>query len=99
STWRAMPSEHGWLKLTRAPEEGMPLLDFVESPTKRVELKLAFETVLRTGEPIEMCCVCGARNWMVKMSPWKHNQEVVGLIYQVSDQTKITELQNALYQA
>ena len=99
STWRDKPLEHGWLKLSRAPEEGMPLLDFVENPTKRVELKLAFETVLRTGVSIEMCCTCGSRNWMVKMSPWKHNQEVVGLIYQVSDQTKITELQNALHQS
>jgi PAS domain S-box-containing protein len=99
STWREMPPEHGWLRLTSAPEEGMPLLEFVENPTKRVELKLGFETVLRTGEAIEMCCVSGGRNWLVKISPWQHNAEVVGLIYQVSDQTKITELQNALYQA
>lgn len=99
STWRNMPSEHGWLHFHKAPEEGMPLLEFVECPTKRIELKLAFETVLRTGEPIEMCCVSGTKNWLVKMSPWRHNREVVGLIYQVSDQTKVTELQNALYQA
>lgn len=99
STWKEMPEEHGWLKLTRAPEEGMPLLDFVENPTKRVELKLAFETVLRSGEPIEMCCVSGQKNWLVKISPWEHNEEIVGLIYQVTDQTKLIELQTALYQA
>lgn len=99
STWREMPAEHGWLNLARAPEEGVPLLEFVESPTKRVELKLAFETVLRTGEPIEMCCASGGKNWLVKVSPWQHNADIVGLIYQVTDQTKLTELQTALYQA
>jgi two-component system, cell cycle sensor histidine kinase and response regulator CckA len=99
STWRGLPEEHGWLKVTRPPQEGTPLLDYVDAPTKRVELKLAFETVLRTGEAIEMYASSGGKHWLVKISPWKHGKEVVGLIYQVSDQTKVNELQNALYQA
>lgn len=99
STWREMPEEHGWLKLTRPPKEGMSLLDFVESATKKVELKLAFESVLRTGEAIEMYANYNGKHWLVKISPWQHGREVVGLIYQVSDQTKVNELQNALYQA
>ncbi|MGZ8938138.1 MAG: PAS domain S-box protein, partial [Limisphaerales bacterium] len=99
STWREMPEEHGWLKLTRTPKEGMSLLDFAESATKKVELKLAFESVLRTGEAIEMYANYNGKHWLVKISPWQHGREVVGLIYQVSDQTKVNELQNALYQA
>lgn len=99
STWREMPEEHGWLKLSRPPVEGMPLLELVENPSKRVELKLAFETVLRTGEAIEMYANDQGRHWLVRISPWQHGKEVVGLIYQVSDQTKVNELQTALYQA
>ncbi len=99
STWRAFPEDHGWLKVTRPPQQGALLLDYVESPAKRVELKLTFETVLRTGEAIEMYANYGGKHWLVKISPWKHDKEVVGLIYQVSDQTKVNELQNALYQA
>ena len=99
STWREMPAEHGWLKLTRAPREGMPLLELVENPAKRVELKLAFEAVLRSGEAIEMCANYSGKHWLVRISPWQHGREVAGLIYQVSDQTKVNELQTALYQA
>ena len=99
STWRDMPEDHGWLKLTHPPQEGMSILEFVENPTKRVELKLAFETVLRTGEAIEMYANYAGKHWLVRISPWQHGKEVVGLIYQVSDQTKVNELQNALYQA
>jgi two-component system, cell cycle sensor histidine kinase and response regulator CckA len=99
STWRAMPEEHGWLKLTRAPQQGVSLLDFVVNPTKRVELKLAFESVLATGEAIEMYANYSSKHWLVKISPWQHGKEIAGLIYQVSDQTKVNELQNALYQA
>jgi two-component system cell cycle sensor histidine kinase/response regulator CckA len=35
----------------------------------------------------------------VRIAPWQHANQTVGLIYQVSDQTKLNELQNALYQA
>lgn len=99
STWRGLPQEHGWLKVTHTPQAGKPLLDYVDVPGKRAELKRAFETVLRTGEAIELYANYGGKHWLVKISPWKHGKEVVGLIYQVSDQTKVNELQNALYQA
>ncbi|HTG43468.1 MAG TPA: PAS domain S-box protein [Verrucomicrobiae bacterium] len=99
STWQGMPAEHGWLKVSRPPQEGMPLLDFVENPTKKVELKLAFETVLSTGEAIETYANTSDKHWLVRISPWQHGAEVVGLIYQVSDQTKVNELQTALYQS
>ena len=99
STWRGLPQEHGWLKVSHAPQEGKALLDYVDNPAKRVELKLAFETVLRTGEAVEMYGNYGGKHWLVKVSPWKHGHDVVGLIYQVSDQTKVNELQTALYQA
>jgi PAS domain S-box-containing protein len=99
NTWLDMPEEHGWLRLNRPPREGMPLLDLVENPTKRVELKLSFENVLRTGEPIELCGTSDGKHWLVRIAPWQHANQTVGLIYQVSDQTKLNELQNALYQA
>jgi PAS domain S-box-containing protein len=99
STWRHLPEEHGWLKLDRAPQEGLPLLDLVPDPMKKGELKRAFETVLRTGDAVELYANYSGQHWLVKVSPWLHGKEVVGLIYQVSDQTKINELQNALYQA
>jgi two-component system, cell cycle sensor histidine kinase and response regulator CckA len=99
STWRSLPEEHGWLKMIQPPQAGKSLLDYVDAPGKRVELKLAFETVLRTGEAVELYANYGGRHWYGKISPWKHGKEVVGLIYQVSDQTKVNELQNALYQA
>jgi PAS domain S-box-containing protein len=99
STWRDMPEEHGWLKLDRAPQEGLPLLDLVPDVVKKGELKRAFENVLRTAEAVELYANYSGKHWLVKISPWHHGKDVVGLIYQVSDQTKINELQNALYQA
>lgn len=99
STWREMPEEHGWLKVDRAPHEGLPILDLVPDPAKKTELRLAFDTVLRTGEAIELYANYSGKHWLVKISPWQHGKDLVGLIYQVSDQTKINELQNALYQA
>ncbi|HEV8543470.1 MAG TPA: PAS domain S-box protein [Verrucomicrobiae bacterium] len=99
NTWLDMPPEHGWLKLTSPPREGLPLLDLIENPMKRVEVKLAFETVLRTGEAIDMYANSDGKHWHVRIAPWQHGKETVGLIYQVSDQTKVNELQNALYQA
>lgn len=99
STWKNLPPEHGWLKISTAPEEGTPFLDLVENPAKRPELKLALETALRTGDSIELCTSANGKHWMVKISPWEHLEEVSGLIYQVVDQTRINELQTALYQA
>jgi PAS domain S-box-containing protein len=99
STWKQFPSGHGYFQIDRAPEEGMSLLDFVENPVKRLELKLSLEDVLKTGEPLEFCVDTKGKNWLTKISPWQHSGQIAGLIYQVSDQTKLTELQNALYQA
>ncbi|HET6408377.1 MAG TPA: PAS domain S-box protein [Chthoniobacteraceae bacterium] len=99
STWRDLPQDHGWLKLTRPPQEGMSLLDYVENPSKKVELKRALESVLQSGEAVEMYANYSGKHWLVRISPWQHGKNVVGLIYQVSDQTKVNELQNALYQA
>jgi two-component system cell cycle sensor histidine kinase/response regulator CckA len=99
NTWRDLPDEHGWLHVTRAPQEGAPLLDYVENPAKRVELRLAFDTVLETGEALDLYADTGEKHWLVRISPWQHRDQIVGLLYQVSDQTKINELQNALYQA
>ena len=99
STWREMPEEHGWLKVTRPPRAGVSLLELVENANRRAELRRAFESVLRTGEAIEMYANYSGKHWLVRISPWQHGKDVVGLIYQVTDQTKVNELQNALYQS
>ncbi len=99
STWKQLPEEHGWLKLSRPPEEGALLLDYVDNPAKRAELRIAFESVMETGEVLDMYASGGGKHWLVRISPWRHGSQMAGLLYQVSDQTKINELQNALYQA
>jgi two-component system, cell cycle sensor histidine kinase and response regulator CckA len=99
STWYDFPTEHGWLNLAKPPQAGVLLLDYVDNPGKRVELKLALESVLETGEPIDLYANEDGKHWLVRISPWQHGSEVVGLLYQVSDQTKINQLQAALLQA
>ncbi|MGN6384972.1 MAG: PAS domain S-box protein [Verrucomicrobiota bacterium] len=99
STWKQLPENHAYFQLSRAPREGDLLLEFIPDPIKRIEVKLAFEDVLKTGEALEFCIEGNNRSWLTKISPWEHSGEIVGLIYQVSDQTKLAELQNALYQA
>jgi len=97
--WRNYPAEHGLLKLEGPPKTGVSLLDLVPNPAKRLEMKLAFESVLRTGEQAEFCSSTAGRHWVSKISPWKQGTEVAGLICKVSDNTKLHELQSALYQA
>jgi two-component system cell cycle sensor histidine kinase/response regulator CckA len=41
----------------------------------------------------------GKREWLVSISPLKDGDSVVGIIYKVADQTRIHELQSALFQA
>ncbi|HTH47798.1 MAG TPA: ATP-binding protein, partial [Candidatus Limnocylindria bacterium] len=39
------------------------------------------------------------RHWAVRISPWVKNEEIIGLVYTVTDQTSYRELQNQLFHA
>ena len=98
--WRKMPEQHGWLTITTPPETGMPLLDFVVDPERRSELNYLFESVLAKGEPHHMEVTDSQKRcWNIKISPWQQSNEKVGLIYIVTEHTKIHELQRQLFQA
>jgi two-component system, cell cycle sensor histidine kinase and response regulator CckA len=100
SGWQKMPSEHGWLSLPGAPEAGRPFLDYVENGERREELRKILGAVLATGESREMQVSSpDRRHWAVKISPWIHSDEVIGLIYAVTDQTAVRELQAQLFHA
>ncbi|MEW6305787.1 MAG: PAS domain S-box protein, partial [Verrucomicrobiota bacterium] len=97
--WRKLPAEHGWLCVREAPRAGAPLLDFVPQFEQRAQLGRLFEQALSTRQPLEFQTQCGGRHWFARVSPWLHAGEVIGLIYQVTDQTGFHQLQNQLYQA
>ncbi|HEY1171418.1 MAG TPA: PAS domain S-box protein [Verrucomicrobiae bacterium] len=97
--WRKFPAEHGWLDMKQAPRTGAYLLDHVRSLEQKEQLRGYFEQALYTRQPVEFQTNCGGRHWFSRISPWLHAGEVIGLIYQVSDQTGFHKLQNQLYQA
>ncbi|HYE32336.1 MAG TPA: PAS domain S-box protein [Methylomirabilota bacterium] len=96
---RRMGLTHGLLHFPQPPEAGMSLLEFVAEPIKRTELRLVFEQALSDGKVAEMCSAStDGKHWHIKISPWKHEEKIVGLLYQVTDQSSINELRNSLYQ-
>jgi PAS domain S-box-containing protein len=97
---KTMPREHGWLNLPSEPKAGDQFLDYVESPGRRADLARIFQEVLSTGTPQEI--VAGSPRgyqWLMKVAPWFHQGEILGLIYVVNDRTKFHELERQLYQA
>ncbi|MGV3755571.1 MAG: PAS domain S-box protein [Verrucomicrobiota bacterium] len=97
--WRKFPAEHGWLELRQSPKTGSCLLDYVPQLEQKEQLRDYFERTLNTRQPFEFQTSCGGRHWFSRISPWLHAGEVIGLIYQVADQTSFHKLQNQLYQA
>jgi len=98
--WKKFPAQHGWLHLKNPPQTGDLFLDYVADPVRSVELQVVFASVLRNGQVMEYhVSGPGRHEWVVKISPLKHNKSIIGLIYIVSDHTKIQELQTQLYQA
>lgn len=98
--WRRLPVHHGFLTLQEPPQTGRCLLDFVEDPAKRAELRTNFVKVLVEGRPQEHRISQGdGRYWLVNIIPWRHEEEIRGLIYKVTDNTQFINLQNQLYQA
>jgi two-component system cell cycle sensor histidine kinase/response regulator CckA len=98
--WKKLPPQHGWLDVVTPPEAGQRLLDYVNNPEKRAELEALFNQVLAEGKPQEIqASPLGGRHWLIKIAPWLHEDEVRGLLYIVTDQTKIHQIQRQLYQA
>jgi PAS domain S-box-containing protein len=99
--WKKLPPAHGWLQLDAAPESGRSLLEYVPEAARRAELQGLFESVLATQQPkeIEVCSGDRRYHWLVKITPWRHEREVQGLIYTVTDHSYLHQLQSQLYQA
>lgn len=98
--WKKLPRQHGWLDTTTPPAAGRRLLEYVPNAEKRAELESAFRAVLADGKPQEIqAAPPGGQHWLIKVAPWFHAGEVCGLLYIVTDQTKIHQIQRQLYQA
>lgn len=98
--WRKFPPEHGGLCLRQPPQAGACFLDYVPDEDQRAELKFLFTLVLVDGQPQELeMTSADKRRWHVKIAPWKLANEIVGLLYVVTDQTRLHELQRQLFQA
>ena len=98
--WQRLPTQHGWLTLQEPPEPGRSLLDYVADPARRAELRTMFINVLMEGRPQEHgASQTDGHHWLIHIVPWRHEGEVRGLIYKVTDNTQFINLQNQLYQA
>ncbi len=98
--WKQFPAHHGWLELKSTPQAGHSLLDYIADPHKQSELKIVFESVLAEGNPREFrTAAADGHHWLIQIIPWRHEEEIRGLIYKVTDNTQFTALQNQLYQS
>ncbi len=98
--WKRLPNRHGWLRLEAGPEAGRSLFEYVEEPRKRTELEEVFQSVIQQGQAREIRYKSDdGHHWVTNVVPWRHEGEIRGLIYKVTDQTHFIGLQNQLYQA
>jgi len=98
--WRHLSRAHGGLHFDGPPTIGRPLLDQVEDPARRGELRLSFEEVIATGRTQEnLYHSPDGRRWLTRISPWIDGSKVRGLICNIADQTHFQELQEQLFQA
>jgi len=98
--WKRFPSEHGWLTVKAPPRIGQPLLELVAKESSRQDLLAVFRSVLADGAPEELQNTSDdGHHWLIRISPWYHREAVSGLIYEVSDQTNLHQLQRQLYQS
>lgn len=98
--WRALPADHGGIRLEGPPQIGRNFFDYIPDPARRAELCLTCQHVLLTGKPQDNPHTSpDGRHWMVRVAPWIHAGQARGLICSVSDQTHFHELQNQLFQA
>lgn len=99
--WERLPLRHGWLAWDQKPRPGMPFLDAVSDPQRREQIRQAMAQVLKDGRTFESQApdLAQKRHWFIRIAPWRHEGKILGLIYKVTDQTKLNELQGQLYQA
>ncbi|MCF7708839.1 MAG: PAS domain S-box protein, partial [Verrucomicrobia bacterium] len=98
--WKKLPRFHGWLTLNGEPQPGKSLLDYVEDEVKRYELKSKFIETLSDGITKQFQVTdTDEHHWSVRLAPWFNKGEICGLIYIVTDQTQLFELQRQLYHA
>ncbi len=95
-----LPQGQGWLDFPEIPSVGVPLLDYVKDPVRREELRAILEGVLAQGTPQELReSLDNGQHWLVKVTPWKHGDRVLGVNYVVVDETKFCHLQAQLFQS
>lgn len=96
--WKRLPTSHGFLNLDQTPMLQTDFFNYVQEGKKN-ELKAFFQVVIATRHAQVLPASSPNGHWVVKISPWFHEQEVRGIIYAVSDDAKLQELQKKLYQA
>lgn len=96
-----LPLRHGWLAWEGRPKPGVSLLEAIPDPQHREQIRTAMEQVLTDGRMYETQAhdPVNRRHWFIRIAPWRHEGKNLGLIYKVTDQTKLNELQSQLYQA
>lgn len=96
-----MPLRHGWLNWEEKPRPGVSLLEAIPDPAHRDQIKQAMEQVLADGRMYETQAgdPVHRRHWFIRIAPWRHEGRILGLVYKVTDQTRLNELQSQLYQA
>ncbi len=96
-----LPLRHGWLSWEEKPRPGVSLIEAIPDPAHRDQIKAAMEQVLADGRLYETPAPdpVHRRHWFVRIAPWRHEGRILGLIYKVTDQTRLNELQSQLYQA
>jgi PAS domain S-box-containing protein len=98
--WKTFPPEHGWLNIKSAPQKGELFLNHICDIARAVEIQVMFASVLRDGQKQEFqVSGPGRRQWLVTISALHHENAIIGLIYKVADQTKLSELQGQLFQS
>ncbi len=96
--WKKMPASHGFLTLRDPPALKTNFFEYVD-PAKAAELRAFFQVVMATRQAQVLPASSPNGHWVVKISPWFHEKDVRGIIYAVSDDGKLHELQKMLYQA
>jgi len=96
--WRKLPKYHGFLDLREEPVLKADFFDYVQE-SKRDELRAFFQVVIASRKAQVLPASSHNGHWVVKISPWFHEDEVRGIIYTVSDDAKLQELQKKLYQS
>jgi PAS domain S-box-containing protein len=98
--WKNLPAQHGYLTLLEPPRPGDSFLELITDPERREEIRIAFLEVLKSSESREFQATSGKDDhWTIRISPWVHDEAVVGLIYSITDDRKLTELRQQLYHA